>query len=139
VALAPYQEAEFGLRADPLRMRQILFNLLSNAIKFTPAGGRVEVSTTRGPDGSLRIAVSDTGIGMSGEETSTALEPYGQVRNDFTRTREGTGLGLPLVNALVDMHGGRLEIESEPGVGTTVTVVMPAHRVLEIKAGARVA
>jgi len=139
VALAPYQEAEFGLRADPLRMRQMLFNLLSNAIKFTPAGGRVEVASARDADGSLRISIIDSGIGMSGEEIKTALEPYGQVRNDFTRTREGTGLGLPLVNALVDMHGGRLEIESEPGAGTTVTVVMPAHRVLEIKAGARVA
>ena len=139
VALAPYQEAEFGLRADPLRMRQILFNLLSNAIKFTPAGGRVEITAARAADGSLRISVIDSGIGMSREEVDTAIEPYGQVRNDFTRTREGTGLGLPLVKALVDMHGGQLEIDSEPGTGTTVTVVMPAHRVLDIKAGARVA
>lgn len=139
VALAPYQEAEFGLRADPLRMRQILFNLLSNAIKFTVAGGRVEITTVRAADGSLRISISDSGIGMSREEITTALEPYGQVRNDFTRTRDGTGLGLPLVKALVDMHGGQLEIASEPGVGTTVTVVMPAHRVLAIKAGALVA
>ena len=61
------------------------------------------------------------------------------MRNDFSRTREGTGLGLPLVNALVDMHGGRLEIESEAGNGTTVTVVLPSNRVLDIKAGARVA
>lgn len=139
VALAPYQEAEFGLRADPLRMRQILFNLLSNAIKFTLAGGRVDITTTRAADGSLRISISDSGIGMSREEVVTALEPYGQVRNDFTRTRDGTGLGLPLVKALVDMHGGQLEIDSEPGAGTTVTVVMPAHRVLAMKAGARVA
>ncbi len=139
VAIAPYVGADVGLRADPLRMRQILFNLLSNAIKFTPAGGRVEVTTERGPDGSLRIAIIDTGIGMNTEETKTALEPYGQVRNDFTRTREGTGLGLPLVNALVDMHGGRLEIESEAGEGTTVTIVLPPDRVLEIRPGARVA
>ncbi len=139
VAIAPYVGADVGLRADPLRMRQILFNLLSNAIKFTPAGGRVEVTTARGPDGSLRIAIIDTGIGMNTEETKTALEPYGQVRNDFTRTREGTGLGLPLVNALVDMHGGRLEIESEAGEGTTVTIVLPPDRVLEIRPGARVA
>jgi len=139
VALAPYQGAEFGLRADPLRMRQILFNLLSNAIKFTPAGGRVEIATARAADGSLRISIKDSGIGMSREEITTALEPYGQVRNDFTRTREGTGLGLPLVKSLVDMHGGRLEIDSEPGAGTTVTVVMPAERVLTAKAGARVA
>jgi signal transduction histidine kinase len=139
VALAPYAENAFGLRADPLRMRQILFNLLSNAIKFTPAGGRVEIATTRASDGSLRIAVSDSGIGMSHDEINTALEPYGQVRNDFTRTREGTGLGLPLVKALVDMHGGRLEIESEAGKGTTVTVVLPSNRVLYIKSGTRVA
>jgi len=139
VALAPYDEAEFGLRADPLRMRQILINLLSNAIKFTPAGGRVEVAAARGADGSLRISIIDSGIGMSHEEIATALEPYGQVRNDFTRTRDGTGLGLPLVKALVDMHGGRLEIESVVGKGTTVTVVMPPDRLLEAKSGARVA
>lgn len=138
VALAPYEERAFGLRADPLRLRQILLNLLSNAVKFTPAGGRVEVVTALAADGGLRISVIDSGIGMSREEVATALEPYGQVSNDFTRRRDGTGLGLPLVKALAEMHGGALEIDSEPGKGSTVTVTMPADRVLPMSA-ARVA
>ncbi len=139
VALAPYDEREFGLRADSLRMKQILFNLLSNAIKFTPAGGLVKVSSARDADGALRISVVDTGIGMTIEEVAMALEPYGQVLNDLTRNREGTGLGLPLVKALVESHGGRLEIVSRRGEGTTASIILPADRVLAMRADVRVA
>jgi signal transduction histidine kinase len=130
VVLFPYDERDIGLRADPVRIRQIIFNLLSNAIKFTPPGGSVAVRSTRAENGSLAISVSDTGIGMSGEEIATAMQPYGQVTNKYTRDHEGTGLGLPLVRTLAEMHGGRLEISSTPGKGTTVTVIVPASRVL---------
>jgi signal transduction histidine kinase len=139
VTLAPYEEQAFGVRADPLRLRQILFNLLSNAIKFTPAGGRVAIASQRAADGTLRISVSDNGIGMDKKDLATALEPYGQVVNDFTRTREGTGLGLPLVKSLIELHGGRLEVDSVPGQGSTFTVVLPADRVLTFKDGTRAA
>jgi two-component system cell cycle sensor histidine kinase PleC len=130
VTLVPYQEREFGLKADPVRVRQILFNLLSNAIKFTPAGGTVEVRSARLDDGSLRLSVVDTGVGMTPGELAVAMQPYGQVVNAYTREREGTGLGLPLVKALVDLHGGRFELASVPRRGTTATVVFPADRVL---------
>jgi signal transduction histidine kinase len=141
VTLAPYEQQahEYGLRADQLRLRQILFNLLSNAIKFTPPGGRVEIASARTDDGTLRITVADTGIGMDKADIATALEPYGQVVNDFTRTREGTGLGLPLVKALIELHGGWLEIKSTPGQGSSFSVLLPADRVLSPKTSARVA
>ncbi len=137
VTLAPYDERDIGLRADALRLRQILINLLSNAIKFTPPGGRVEISTTHAQDGTLRIAVSDTGIGLDKAELATALEPYGQVINDFTRTRQGTGLGLPMVKMLAELHGGWLDVQSAPGKGSTFTVVFPAERVLPMKSDLR--
>jgi two-component system cell cycle sensor histidine kinase PleC len=139
IVLVPYGSREFGLRADPVRLRQIIFNLLSNGIKFTPPGGTVAVRSTRAADGSLQIAVIDTGIGMTDKDIATALQPYGQVANQFTRQHAGTGLGLPLVRALAELHGGRIEISSTPGKGTTATVVFPRDRVLLTEQEARVA
>jgi signal transduction histidine kinase len=130
VEVLPYAERELGLSADPVRMRQILFNLLSNAIKFTPAGGTVEVRSVLAEDGSLCLSVVDSGQGMSESEITTAMQPYGQVVNMQTRNKEGTGLGLPLVKALVELHGGRLDIKSTPGKGSVFTVVLPAERVI---------
>jgi signal transduction histidine kinase len=133
VTLVPYESRQFGLRADPVRMRQIIFNLLSNAIKFTPPGGTVEIRSALLDEGRLTISVTDTGIGMSAEDIATAMQPYGQVQNKFTRDHEGTGLGLPLVHALTELHGGRLEISSVPGQGTTVSITLPGDRVLLIE------
>lgn len=118
------------LLADELRVKQILLNLLSNAVKFSERGGCVSVGGTLQPDGSLALWVSDTGIGMSAAEIVTALRPYRQVANFLTRSRTGVGLGLPLVDGLAALHGGRLEIESTPGRGTTATVIFPPERVL---------
>lgn len=118
------------VRADRLRLKQIVLNLLSNAVKFTPAGGRVTVSAAVAPDGGLDIHVSDTGIGMKPEELPAALEPFRQLESTFNRRYEGTGLGLPLARSLTELHGGVLEIDSEPGKGTSVRVRLPAHRVL---------
>ncbi len=113
---------------DELKLKQVLINLLSNAVKFTPAGGTVSLNTMLAADGGIAIKVSDTGIGIAPEEVSTAMLPFRQVDGAASRSYEGTGLGLPLSKALVELHDGRLELESEVGVGTTVTVWFPPER-----------
>jgi len=118
------------MRLDPLRFQQILLNLMSNAVKFTPAGGRVTVAAAAGRDGVV-IAVEDTGIGMKAEDIATALEPFRQIEGPLSRRFDGTGLGLPLAKALVELHGGRLDIESAPDAGTTVRIRLPLERVAE--------
>ena len=122
-------EAPAGLRADALRLRQILINLLANAVKFTPEGGRVTLSFAASPEAAV-FAVTDTGIGMSPEEIAVATEPFHQIENALVKRHEGVGLGLALAKHMTEMHGGTLEIESEKGVGTTVRVVLPAERIL---------
>ncbi len=112
--------------ADPMRLKQILINLLSNAVKFTPAGGRVQVRAWPSEDGRrVFLSVTDTGPGMTPEEIDIAMSPFGQVRSDLNKTHEGTGLGLPLSNALVRLHDGRLKIESRKGAGTRVLIELP--------------
>ncbi|HYM02580.1 MAG TPA: ATP-binding protein, partial [Stellaceae bacterium] len=122
------------VRADRLRLKQILLNLLSNAVKFTPSGGTVTVSAARSADGGVTIAVADTGIGMRPEEIPMALEPFRQVEGSLSRRYEGTGLGLPLTKQLIELHGGALTIESELGRGTTVRITIPPHRVIRAAA-----
>jgi signal transduction histidine kinase len=116
------------VRGDPQRLRQIAINLLSNAIKFTEAGGRVWIDASLDDRGRPTLVVRDTGIGMSAEDVEVALKPFRRIESSYAREREGTGLGLPIVKALVDMHGGTLTIESERQHGTTVTVALPAWR-----------
>jgi signal transduction histidine kinase len=118
------------LLADEARLRQIALNLLSNAVKFTKPGGRVSISTGLDQEGGITIAVTDTGIGMTADEIRIALEPFRQVMSSLSRSNEGTGLGLPLTKTLVELHGGRLDIASAPGRGTTVTVAFPPSRSL---------
>ena len=118
------------VHADARRIRQVVINLLSNAIKFTPAGGRVSISAFRRGD-EIAVAVSDTGIGMSEEDLPRALEHFSQIDSELSRRYEGAGLGLPISKKLVEAHGGRLELESEPNVGTTATVILPAERIIE--------
>jgi signal transduction histidine kinase len=114
--------------ADRLRFKQILLNLLTNAIKFTPSGGSVSVSVARNVGSEFVFDVSDTGIGMRGEDIRKALEPFGQVESKFGRKYDGTGLGLPLARRLVELHGGQLEIRSVPAAGTTVRITLPDIR-----------
>jgi len=124
VVLTCHSEEGLSLvQADPVRLRQILLNLLSNAIKFTPPGGKISVNAGQESD-LIRIDVSDTGIGMSVEDIPKAMEPFGQVANTLTRQYQGTGLGLPLAKSLVELHGGRFEIASAPGVGTTISIFL---------------
>jgi two-component system, cell cycle sensor histidine kinase PleC len=114
-----------ALLIDSRRIKQILINLLSNAHKFTPARGRILVVASRSADGGATIAVADTGPGMTAEELRVALKPFGQIRADHLRAHNGTGLGLPIANALAKQHGGSLHIASEPGAGTTVVLALP--------------
>jgi len=118
------------LLGDERMLKQVLGNLLSNAVKFTPEGGRITVDATRSVDGGLNIAVKDTGIGMKRADIATALEPFAQIDGGLDRRYEGTGLGLAICKALTDLHGGRLYIDSTPGIGTCVTVKLPAERVI---------
>jgi signal transduction histidine kinase len=118
------------LRADPRRIRQVVINLLSNAVKFTPSGGEVRVTASRTGD-ELAIVVADTGIGMASADIPKALERFGQVDGRLARKYEGTGLGLPLSKSLMELHGGRFEIESAgPGTGTRVTLTFPSFRLV---------
>jgi PAS domain S-box-containing protein len=114
------------LEADPLRLRQVLLTLLTNAIKFTAAGGNITIGARKNGDtGEIAFFVADTGIGMMPEEVALALQPFGQVANAMTREHSGAGLGVPLALGLVELHGGRLVIESATGQGTRVTVTLP--------------
>lgn len=118
------------LNGDEKRLRQVLVNLLSNAVKFTPAGGQVTVQVERKQAAKnekqmLQIAVSDTGIGIAAEHLATLFDPFVQVDSSLTREYPGTGLGLALVRRFVEMHGGRVAVESEVGVGSCFTVELP--------------
>jgi len=117
------------LAGDSTRLKQILLNLISNAIKFTQPGGAVIVAVHGRPDGTLVFEVRDTGLGMTDAEIEIALQPFGQIDSSNTRRYEGTGLGLPLAKRLAELHGGSLQLNSEKGYGTTVTVIIPAARV----------
>jgi signal transduction histidine kinase len=116
--------------ADRRKLKQILANLLSNGIKFTPAGGRISLKVRRGTHNGHVFQFADTGIGIAPEDIPKALAPFQQIDSKLGRMHEGTGLGLPLTKALVELHGGALEIESEVGVGTTVTLHFPNTRAI---------
>jgi PAS domain S-box-containing protein len=117
-------EAPPTFRVDRRAVRQILLNLVGNAVKFTPAGGTVTVACRRRPGG-LALVVTDTGVGIAPEHVAQLGTPFFQAHSVGIAGKEGTGLGLALTKSLVEMHGGRLQIESRLGVGTTVTAVFP--------------
>ncbi|MGZ5929244.1 MAG: sensor histidine kinase, partial [Rhizomicrobium sp.] len=117
------------LKAVERMIRQIVINLVGNAIKFTPPGGTVLLSGKLRSDGGYEIAVRDTGVGMSEKEMAHAMMPFGQNDNRFTGKHDGTGLGLPLAKAMLELHDGTLRMTSVPDEGTTVTMIIPAARV----------
>ena len=125
------------LRADRRMLKQILVNLLSNAVKFTPRGGRVTVSAHCDPVAGYTLTFADSGIGIAPDDIPKALARFEQVDARLDRRFEGTGLGLPLSKAFVELHGGSLDLESEVGVGTTVTIRFPAGCVMPCQGGAR--
>lgn len=118
------------LFADERCVRQVLVNFLSNGIKFTPKGGDVAARAWLEPDGALAIAVVDTGIGMAQDDIPQALSPFQQLEGSHGRKYEGTGLGLSLTKAMLDLHEGTLRVDSKIGVGTTVTAHFPARRTI---------
>ena len=125
IALATEIDSQLGeLNADERKLKQILLNLLSNAVKFTPEGGRITVGARRLRD-MVEIAVNDTGIGIAPKDQAAVFEEFKQVGRDYTRKAEGTGLGLALTRKLVELHGGVMRLESEPGKGSTFSFTLP--------------
>ena len=128
IVMVQQLDAELGeIVADERKFKQILVNLLSNAVKFTPDGGRIDVRVRR-EDGNAVIAVHDTGIGIAPEDQAAVFEEFRQVGRDYTNKQEGTGLGLALTKKFVELHGGRIWLESEPGKGSTFTFTIPMTR-----------
>ena len=123
----------YQIKGDEQKLRQVLINLLSNAIKFTPAGGVVSVQAYMGDGGDGIIEVSDTGIGISSENHGIIFGEFEQVGNEMNESIKGTGLGLPLSLRLMEMHGGTLELESTPGRGTKVKIIIPVWRMVNTK------
>ncbi len=119
-----------SLRAEERAVKQVLTNLLTNAIKFTPEGGDVTLSVYLDDSKRMCIRVEDSGIGIAPEDIAVALAPFGQIESALSRKNQGTGLGLPLTKALVELHGGILDLQSKFGSGTTVTIIFPAERVV---------
>jgi len=122
------------LRADGRRVKQIILNLLSNALKFTPERGKVVIGVQQAENGGVIIKVSDTGIGIAKEDIPTILQPFTQLTEAYVSSPDGgSGLGLSLVKSLTELHGGSLDIDSTPGVGTKVSVIFPPERTIKEK------
>ena len=116
--------------AEERAMKQILLNLLSNAVKFTPRNGQVAIEGRMTKAGEVAVSVIDTGIGIAADVLPHLFAPFRQGDNSISRRFGGSGLGLAITRRLIDLHGGRIEIESEPGLGTNVTIYLPAARIL---------
>ena len=123
-----------SLVADERALKQILINLVSNAVKFSDDCGVVQVNAQVTGNG-LRLSVCDQGVGIAESDIPKALAPFTQLDGTLSRSHEGTGLGLPLAKHLTELHGGKLTIESQPGIGTKVHVDLPASRLIDMKQG----
>jgi signal transduction histidine kinase len=115
-----------AIRADERKVKQVLLNLLSNALKFTPEGGRIDVRAGL-QDGVAEVSVSDTGVGIAPEDQEAVFEEFRQV-GTASKKVEGTGLGLALSRKFIELHGGRIWVKSQVGVGSTFTFTLPVHR-----------
>lgn len=118
------------IQVDTRLVKQMLVNLISNGLKFNQAGGSVTIQGIREPD-RIGIIVHDDGIGIAAKDLETVLRPFGQIANQMVAEEKGTGLGLPIVNSLIELHGGSLEIVSQEGKGTSVSLWLPAERIVE--------
>jgi signal transduction histidine kinase len=119
------------LMADERSFHQILINLLSNAIKFTPVNGVIVMLATIGADGGLEISLSDTGIGMDVKTLERSLRPFEQGETAYSRQSGGSGLGLPIVKSLVQLHDAKFMIKSEPNAGTDIKIIFPKERIFQ--------
>jgi two-component system cell cycle sensor histidine kinase PleC len=113
-----------AIEGDAVKIKQVFTNLIGNAIKFTPAGGRVTIASDVA-ESTLRIRISDTGIGMRAEDIPLVVRPFHRLEEAFDARHQGAGLGLPLSKAVIELHGGSLDIQSRLGEGTSVTVSLP--------------
>ena len=121
---------------DSTKFKQVTLNLLSNAVKFTEPRGRIQVTSMLHKSGDLVLSIRDTGIGIPPEQIERIFEPFEQIADHLTREHEGTGLGLPIAKALIELHGGELVLSSKPGAGTTATLRLPGDRVRSAAASA---
>jgi signal transduction histidine kinase len=118
------------LRGDERKTMQMVLNLVTNAVKFSPDGGRIEIICRADPENGLSITVTDNGIGIAEKDLGRVLEAFEQADSSLSRKQQGTGLGLPLVRAMMELHGGRLDLASTVGVGTQATIVFPPDRLV---------
>jgi signal transduction histidine kinase len=130
LSLVVEPEADIEIMADAKKLKQIIFNLLSNAVKFTPDAGSVEVNAKRSPGGQeagdfIEISVKDSGIGIKPEDLPKLFQTFSQVESVLSKTVEGTGLGLALTKKLVELHGGKIWVESEFGKGSKFSFIIP--------------
>lgn len=118
--------------ADPRLIRQVFINLITNAVKFSHAGGQITIDACMLDDGRMQITISDQGVGIPKQKIRQAMEPFGQVSDTYKNSGlQGTGLGLPLAKAMIEMHDGTMKLESDVGQGTTVFVTIPSYRIIE--------
>ena len=125
-----------ALNADERRITQVLLNLATNAVKFTPSGGTITIGADVETSGNLVISVADSGIGISEKDLERVFEPFVQVNRSAHPQQEGAGLGLSICKNLIELHQGRIEVSSRPQRGTTVRVILPAARLIPIRATA---
>jgi len=130
--LPPLPDVEADYRA----VKQVLLNLLSNAVKFTPRGGRVSVTAEPLNGDLIRINVQDSGIGIAAEDLERLARPFEQIESQHAKTQQGTGLGLALSKALIEMHGGSIGLASAPGQGTTASFCLPIRQAAAVWTGA---
>jgi two-component system cell cycle sensor histidine kinase PleC len=128
------QKPSTTICVDATKFKQITLNLLSNSIKFTEPRGRIHIDSVLHNSGDLVLSIKDTGIGIPAEQIERIFQPFEQVADHLTREHEGTGLGLPIAKALIELHGGELVLSSRPGVGTTARLRLPANRVRAVAA-----
>lgn len=121
---------------DSTKFKQVTLNLLSNSVKFTEARGRIQVDSVLHKSGDLVLSIRDTGIGIPPEQIERILQPFEQIADHLTREHEGTGLGLPIAKALIELHGGELVLSSQPGAGTTAKLRLPSDRVRRVATSA---
>ena len=124
------------LYVDPTKFKQVALNLLSNAVKFTEPPGSVAVESVLHRSGDLMLSITDTGMGIPPEQIERVFQPFEQVADHLTREHEGSGLGLPIAKALMELHGGDLVLTSQPGEGTVARIRLPGDRVRALAASA---
>ena len=122
-------QASMQICVDQTKFSQIILNVLSNGVKFTEPNGRIMIGSGVDGRGDLVISIKDTGIGISPEHLERVLRPFEQVADHLTKENEGTGLGLPIARALIELHGGDLTLSSDLGIGTTVALRLPHERI----------